>query len=321
MRRSTATALAAALLVCLLLPLLAACGAPADDGRISIVCTLFPQYDWLRSIIGDSERIELSLIIQNGTDPHSYQPTAADVLKISNCDMIVYIGGDSDVWVQEALERAKNTDTVKVAMTEVSGVTLREISSHDHEHGDGDHGHAHSHGALDEHLWLSLRNSATIVAELTERICELDPTGADLYRQSSADYILKLAALDAELESTVSEHGFMLFADRFPFVYLLADYGIGYAAAFEGCTTDVNADFDTVIRLRSELIEHDARYLAITETSDGALARTVVGDLDVEIIAMDSLQSVTRKQLRDGISYLSVMEKNIDLIKLALGAE
>lgn len=317
------------------------CAQVANSECISIVCTLFPQYDWIRSIVGDSDRISVTLLIQNGTDPHSYQPTAADVLTISNCDMIVYVDGDSDLWVKEALERSKNTDTVKVGLSKIEGMTLHPISSHSHTHGeDGEHSDhsdhsdhndhdehsAHGHGVFDEHLWLSLRNAQTAVSHLTDAICALDRESEAAYRANAEKYLEGLAALDAEyraaVDSAAEEDRFLLFADRFPFVYLLSDYGVEYSAAFEGCTTDVDAGFDTVLGLIKEAEEHAVRYIAVTETSDMALASTVASsasEKEIEILVMNSLQSVTRAQIASGLSYLSVMEENLVALRTALG--
>lgn len=314
------------LLSAVLLLSFSGCAAPYDSEKINIVCTLFPQYDWIKNIVGDSDSVEVTLLIQNGTDPHSYQPTAADIMTISNCDMIVYIGSDSDIWVKEALERAKNTDTVKVALSELDGMTLHEISSSSHSHDHSEHEHEH-HGAFDEHLWLSLRNAAMATSHLTQALCAIDERNAEAYRSNAEEYIRQLNSLDEEYravaDSTDTHDRFMLFADRFPFVYLLSDYGIEYSAAFEGCTTDVDAGFDTVLELIKEADEHSVSYIAVTETSDRALAKTVAASAknDINILVMDSLQSVTKKQLSEGISYISVMKKNLVSLSVALGAK
>ena len=323
--------------ICLLLMLCAvlsicSCGATnkESDGKIKILCTLFPQYDWLRNITSGVENVEVSLIIANGTDPHSYQPTAADIMSISNCDMLVYVGGDSDTWVKKAVERSKNSSLTEIALSEIDGIELHDISatSHTHEgHSHGEHSHdGHSHGALDEHLYLSLENACVAVRELCGILCGIDPDNKELYIENAADYIIQLFALSenfrVDIEELPEDERFMLFADRFPFVYLLSDYGIHYAAAFEGCTTDVDADFDTVIRLIHEADEHNVKYIAVTESSDKALAQTVISSTktrDQSIVALNSMQSVTRTQINNGATYLSIMEENINTVRTALG--
>ena len=312
------------LLVLALLPYLPSCQKAEDSEKITILCTLFPMYDWVKNIVGDREDVEVSLLIKNGTDPHSYQPTAADIMAISNCDMIVYIGGESDKWVQEALERAKNADIAKIDLSEMEGMTLREVSSSSHSHHEDDH--EHHHGAFDEHLWLSLANAKAATLGLSSAICAIDSENARLYKDNTAKYIEKLDSLDekyADAVKSVEEKArFLLFADRFPFVYLLSEYGVEYSAPFDGCTTDVNADFGTVLELIKEADTHEVAYIAVTETSDKALANTVAGSAknDIEILVMNSLQSVTASQLAEGISYLGVMEKNLGTLKKALGA-
>ena len=319
------------LVLCLLLSAfsLFSCAEKKDDGKLHIVCTLFPQYDWLRNIVSGSQSIELDLIIANGSDPHSYQPTAADIMTISNCDILIYVGGDSDEWVKKAIERSKNDNIQTIVLTELEGVNIHEISasSHSHEghsHGDGHDGHSHS--ALDEHIYLSLRNAMASVREITEILCEKDPTSKELYKENSDIYLKKLLALSSELALAVGsvpeEERFVLFADRFPFVYLLSDYGVHYAAAFEGCTTDVDADFDTVLRLIHEADEHNVKYIAVTESSDKALAETVISSTKTKnqkILTFNSMQAISRQKINSGATYLSIMEENAKALKTALG--
>lgn len=322
MKRITA-ALICILLILSLLPVFPSCSDKRENGKIRILCTLFPQYDWIKNIIGDSDSVSVELLIKNGTDPHSYQPTAADVMAISNCDIIVYIGAESDKWVQEALARSKNTDIKKIALSELSGMTLHNISSHSHSHEDEEHEHAHS--AFDEHIWLSLKNAKAAVSALAKKLCELDVKNAKSYTKNAEDYIAKLDVLDKEYTAAagLAYEPFMLFADRFPFVYLLSDYGIEYAAAFEGCSTDVDASFDTLLGLIKEADTHGVKYIAVTETSDKAIATTVASSAKCkpQIIVMNSLQSVNMKQLSDGISYISIMRENLTALKLALGTK
>ncbi len=297
---------------------------PTEE-KIKIVCTLFPQYDWLKNIVNGSEKIELSLLIANGADPHSYQPTASDIMEISSCDMIVFVGGDSDTWVKEALERAKNAETQQIKLMELDGITLHNISAVSEEH-DHNHNHSgHDHGTFDEHIWLSLKNAIAATEAMTDKLCELDAKNAELYRQNSADYIQRLTALDQRFsdlaQATPTDRKFVIFADRFPFVYLLSDYGIGYQAAFEGCSADVDAGFDTVLELIHEAELHNAAYIGVTESSDKALAQTVANSAkhtDIKILTFNSMQSVSRRHIESGTSYMSIMEENFAVLSTAL---
>ena len=304
-----------------------------EDGKLKIVCTVFPQYDWMRNIIGETDGVELTLLISNGNDMHSYEPSAADIMKIADCDMIVYLGEGIDGWVSEAIERSGREDLKKIALAECEGVTLRNISSashtHDHgEHDDHDDHEGHDHGALDEHLWLSLKNATVLTETLCDAICELDPENAQSYRDNAARYILELEDLRLDFEVAVARADgskrFMLFCDRFPFVYLMEELGIDYSAAFEGCSADVDADFGTVLRLIEEAEEHRVDFVAVTESSDGALARTVanaIKDREVGLLTLDSMQAVSKKEIESGYSYLSIMRENLRVLSVALGVE
>ena len=329
-KRVFCAALALILLICACAPL-AACQKQGEDGKIHIVCTIFPQYDWMHNIIGESDGVELTLLINNGNDMHSYEPSAADIMEIADCDMIVYLGEGIDGWVSEAIERSGREDVKKVALAECEGVTLRNISSashtHDHDHEHDDH-EGHDHGTLDEHLWLSLKNATVLTAALCDAICELDPENAESYRDNAAIYISDLTDLRFDFDTAVAKSDeserFMLFCDRFPFVYLLEELGIEYSAAFEGCSADVDADFGTVMRLIEEAEEHNVRYVALTESSDGSLARTVADSVkgrEVGLLTFNSMQAVSKKQIDAGACYLSIMRENLRVLSIALGSE
>ena len=318
-------------MLALALPTLSGCSkGEEEDDKLKIVCTIFPQYDWMRNIVGESDGVELTLLISNGNDMHSYEPSAADIMKIADCDMRVYLGEGIDGWVSEAIERSGREDVKKVALAECEGVTMRNISSasHTHDHDDHDGHDGHDHGALDEHLWLSLKNATVLTEALCDAICELDPENAQSYRDNAARYILALADLRLDFEAAVARadesERFMLFCDRFPFVYLLEELGIEYSAAFEGCSADVDADFGTVLRLIEEAEEHEVDFIAMTESSDGALARTVanaIKDREVGLLTLDSMQAVGKKEIDRGHSYLSIMRENLRVLSVALGVE
>jgi zinc transport system substrate-binding protein len=245
--------------------------------------------------------------------------------------MIVYLDDEVDNWVSEALERADREHIKKIALSECEGVIKHDISSTSHTHDGEEHHHSHDehdHKTFDEHLWLSIKNAVQISEALCDALCQLDPSGEENYRSNTAKYLEQLGRLDEEYKNAVShvdaEDRFMMFCDRFPFVYLLEDYGIEYAAAFEGCSTDVDADFDTVLRLIEEVESHGVDFVTVTESTDGALAETVTNSVkgrEVGVLCMDSMQAVSRKQIESGKTYLSVMEENLRVLKIALGAQ
>ena len=299
----------------------------SDDGDISIVCTAFPQYDWLKAIVGESEGVSLTLLVDNGSDLHGYQPTVADRAEIAECDILVTVGGESDAWAEKMTDGTKKTRVIR--LFDIPDVILREVSEegvvseHIHEeHGHG-HEHEHDHGAYDEHIWLSLKNAIVCVEYFKDILIELSPSNEERLTQNANGYISEIIALEDEYKALAesSEESRLIFADRFPFAYLTADLGIEYCAAFSGCSTENNADISTVTRLAERAREWNARHILVTETSDGRLGNAVIAAAKLdsgEILALDSMQSVTRARMSAGEDYLSIMRSNLGALKKAL---
>jgi zinc transport system substrate-binding protein len=308
------------------------CGASDSDGeKVKIVCTAFPQYDWLRAIIGDCEGFSLSLLVDNGSDLHSYQPTVADRVEIAESDILVTVGGESDAWAEEMADGK----TRIIPLFEVPNITLCEVSEegivsehiHTESHGDHenehDHEHDHDHGAYDEHIWLSLSNARVCVEYFKAVLAEASPNEAQTLEKRADEYITGINALEKEYMdlSDGAEQKRLIFADRFPFAYLTADFGIEYCAAFSGCSTENNADLSTVTRLSERVREWNARYILVTETSDGRLANGVIAAAraeGIEVLTMDSMQALTRARMNAGDDYLSIMRANLGVLRKAL---
>ena len=496
------TALLLALMM--LAGVLAGCGKPKDAGKagkLKVVTTIFPAYDWVRAILGDkAENAEITMLLDNGVDLHSYQPTADDIVKISDCDLFVYVGGESDGWVKNALKSAANRNMKVINLLEVLGDSVKteetvegmQEDGHGHSHdeqlteddikdrtlsdfagawkslhpyllngdldkfcqhraeededssttkdtylekyktswqcdaekisisgntitftyGDGktvsaeytyagyqpkrndegeirsvryqfettsadapkyvqfnDHGHepgeaehfhiyfgndgfdalmsaktnpffvkdtlsvedildelmGHDHGEeADEHVWLSLKNAKTLVGAISNALQEFDPDNKDTYATNAAAYIEKLSALDGAYQSAVdgAAHKTVLFGDRFPFRYLVDDYGLGYYAAFAGCSAESEASFETVSFLAKKVDELGLPCVLTIEGKNHKLAETIVQSTagkNQKVLTMDSMQSMTSKDVANGATYLSVMEQNLSVLKEALG--
>ena len=311
-----------------------------DADTLQIVTTIFPVYDWVRNIIGENPaKAEVSMLLDSGVDLHSFQPTAADILKISTCDLFIHVGGESDEWAEDALREAANKEMVVIHLLDVLGDAVKEEEviegmqeeAHDHEHEDGeddhddDHDHENEEGEVeyDEHVWLSLRNAAVLVEAISEAIQKLDPERADAYRKNAGEYTEKLDALDARYQAAVSGASFstLLFGDRFPFRYLTDDYGLSYYAAFVGCSAETEASFETITFLSQKVDELSLPAVMTIEGTDHRIAETIVLNTrakNQQILTLDSMQSTTAKDVENGTTYLSVMEKNLSVLKDAL---
>ena len=470
------------------------------EKKIRIVTTIFPEYDWIREILGDKAgNAEITMLLDNGVDLHSYQPTADDIIKISDCDLFIYVGGASDGWVEDALKNATNKemkvinllevlkDTVKTEeavpgmqaeeghnhgysnfadsdvqdrtlsdwdgdwqsvypylqdgvldevmerkaengsktaeeyrayyktgyKTDVSQITIdaknntmcfvkngvaakatyeykgyqiydyasgsrgvryffeaasgdadapKYVQFSDHGIGPGkaEHFHIyfghdgfdalsqemdnwptyypvdmsgedikedmleHEEKEYDEHVWLSLKNAETLVGAISESLQELDPDNKDTYAANTAAYVEKLSALDADYQAAVdgATCKTVLFGDRFPFRYLVDDYGLSYYAAFAGCSAESEASFETVSFLAQKMDELNLPCVLTIEGKDHRIAETVVENTTAKgqkVLTMDSMQSTTSKDVENGTTYLSVMERNLSVLKQALG--
>jgi len=259
-------------------------------------------------------------------------------MKISTCDMFVYVGGESDGWVDDALKEAVNPDMKVINLLETLGDKAKEEevvegmeADHDHEHEEGEEHEGeedeHEHEAeYDEHIWLSLRNAEELVNVIAENLGEIDSANADTYMANAEAYNEKLAALDKEYQDAADKAQVktLLFGDRFPFRYLTDDYGLDYYAAFVGCSAETEASFETITFLSQKTDELALPCVMTIEGTDHRIAETVVANTaakDQKVLTMDSMQSVTAKDVEAGTTYLGIMEKNLEVLREALGAK
>ncbi len=320
------------LAIALTLGSLSGCGTaaqPADSSpetdSISIVATVFPAYDWTENILGDNPAgAEVTLLAGNGTDLHSYQPTAEDIMKISTCDLFIYVGGESDKWVDDALKNAVNEDMTVISMMEVLADALKEEELIEGmQDADEDSDEAADEPEYDEHVWLSLRNAVACVKSLSQAVQEIDKPNAAIYKANAEAYISQLEELNERYEQAVDagSRKVILFGDRFPFRYMAEDYGLDYYAAFAGCSAETEASFETITFLSRKV---DALKLPVVLTIEGGdqrIAETIVKNTrthNQQILTMDSLQTTTAADIEGGASYLKSMENNLIVLKEAL---
>ena len=295
---------------------------PTAEEKIRIVTTIFPEYDWVREILGDkADSAEITMLLDKGVDLHSYQPTADDLIKISDCDLFVYVGGESDGWVDDALKNATNKNRKVIHLLDALGDSVKEEETVE---GMQEEEEDHEEKEYDEHVWLSLKNAKTLVGAISESLQELDPDNKDTYAANADAYGQKLSALDAEYQKAVSAGTYktLLFGDRFPFRYLVDDYGLSYYAAFAGCSAESEASFETVSFLARKVDEGKLPCVLTIEGKNHKIAETIVQNTagkNQKILTMDSMQSTTSQDVARGTTYLSLMAKNLDVLKEALG--
>ena len=306
----------------------------ANNGKkISVVATIYPQYAWLKEILGNqADSLNLTLLVKNGMDLHSYKPSAADIATIAKADMIVYVGGESDKWIEKALEATPNEKRVQVNLLEALGdrVKAEEIvkgmqAEEEHEHAEEheDEHHHHEEAENDEHIWLSLKNAELLVMNLADALSKADTTHATEYHMNAALYIAKISALDAQYRAATDSAHFktILFGDRFPFRYLVDDYGIKYFAAFVGCSAESEASFETVAFLAGKMDSLALPAIFTIDGSNGKIARAILDaskkSKETPVLTLNSMQSIKNSQM-DSANYLDIMRENLEVIKKAL---
>ncbi len=318
--------------------------------KIKIITTTFPIYDWIREISKGTKNIDLVLLNETGMDLHSFQPTTKDVLTLSKSDIIIYNGGISEEWLGEVLKETVNQNQKSLNLVKVLGdrVLVEEVTegmqvdhsghNHDehhnhegHKHNHDEHhnheGHKHNHDEhhsheghkqheeIDEHVWLSLKNAEIFVEEITALLISVDEENKNIYLKNKDEYIKKLKTLDEEIREKLekNQNKIMIVGDRFPFIYLCNDYNISYFAAFNGCSAETEATFETIAFLSKKSDEVNTPYIIKLEGTLHKVAETIVRNTkskNQEIIILDSMQSVNEEDIQKGKTYLSAMEEN-----------
>lgn len=314
------------LCLCMLFAVLCSCSTSKikTNEKVKIVVTIFPEYDWVREIMGENFRdAEVSFLLDSGTDLHNYQPTAQDIALLSGCDLFVYIGGESDEWVEDALSSAGSTAETLCMMEVVDALDEELAEGMQADHEEDEHSHEHEEdGAKDEHLWLSLRNAQVMVNALLGSLCTLMPQYEQSFRSNAKRYCDKLAELDEQYIQMCENAVYhtILVADRFPFRYLAEDYQLTYYAAFPGCAAASDISFETISFLADKLAELNLPAVLSIDGSDGAICGTVIeaAGVNAKTLVLNSCQCVSSKELQDGITYYDIMVSNLNVLQEVL---
>jgi len=285
--------------------------------RLSIVATTFPEYDWVKNIVGNDSLFEITLL-EKGVDLHSFEPTPENILQISKADLFIYVGGESDEWVEKALENPQNPNRKVVNMMQVLGEKVKaekivEGMEEEHHHEEGEE--------MDEHVWLSLQNASILVRHIADSLVALSPEKKEMIVANANAYREKLEALDAEFAKVIVPGKTILFGDRFPFRYLVDDYKISYYAAFVGCSAETEASFKTIAFLAKKVDELNLKTIFVLESRTHKIAETIRDNTkskDQQILPLHSIQSISDLDLQNGVNYYMLMQQNLEVLKRAL---
>ncbi len=322
MKRITAIVITIAFALCLLT--LTSCSdgnnKTSEDSKLTIVTTIFPVYDWVNNITKGNEAAEVTMLLDSGADLHNYQPSAEDIIKITNCDVFIYIGGESDKWAEDVLNTKTNDDMVVLNLMETLGENAKEeeLAEGMEAEEEAEEGHEY-----DEHIWLSVKNARFLVNEISNNLSELDAANSELYMNNTNEYNQKLDSLDKEYQKAADSASVktLVFGDRFPFRYLIDDYGLSYYAAFIGCSAETEASFETISFLAQKVDELELNYVITLEGTDHKIAETVIQNTNNKnqtILSMNSMQSITSEDIKSGMDYISIMQSNLTVLEQAL---
>ena len=301
-------------LMCLILVVLTtACGREtSDDGIFEIACTSHVVADWVSELTVGCENVSIVLLADSGKDMHNFQPAAADIKAVYGSDLLIYIGGESDTWVEDMRKNAGFPESLKL-LELVEGAHCDDgcLEEGDHHHAD----------RPDEHIWLSIENPAVCALEIAELLSDLAPDNADKVRENYEKYSAELEELKSEYVAVAERatHKAVVFADRFPFIYLIEELGLKYYAAFPGCSSETSASFETVVTLASAVDENDLPCVLTLEDSVDGIAERVVEYVESEKVAILALDSMQIYKADVDFDYVTAMRDNLDTLKLALG--
>lgn len=282
-----------------------------DSSKISVVTTIFPYYDFTRSIAGD--KADIKLLLSPGSEPHSYEPSPSDIVAIENCDIFIYNGGESDEWVESVLDSIENKNMKVMRMMDY--VDLLYEQNFDHDEHNNEHGEEY-----DEHIWTSIRNAEKLTDAIYDELSSCDFANKEIYAKNRDTYINKLQTLDSEISEIVSnaKRKTVVFGDRFPFLYFVTDYSLEFECAFPGCSSETEPSISTVTHMIDFTRKNQIPVVFYLEFSNGKVAKLISEDTGAKTMRFSSCHNVTKDEFADGASYISLMEQNAKALKEAL---
>ena len=302
-----------------------------DSKKIKVVSSNFTSYDFLRAIIGDNENIELTFLLGPGKDAHSYDPTAQDLIKIQNADLFIYIGGEMEKWSDKVLGALGDTESKIICIADdVETIEEKEVDGaeeeeeHDHEKEDAEHDEEHEHeeGAFDEHIWTSPSNAIKMIQTLEKAMEEIDSENANKYKENSEKYIAQIKEVDKKIQNIVDnkKRDRLVFGDKMPMQYFIDYYKLKASAAFNGCSTETEPSASTIAYLENKVKEENIPVVLYVELNPGKVAKTIANEAGngCEAMQIQALHNVSLDDYQNGETWVSLMERNVDVLKKAL---
>lgn len=291
--------------------LLCGCNAAESaNGKLKIVTTIFPAYDFALRVFGD--KADITLLLKPGTESHGYDPSAREIVMIENCDLFIYNGGESDVWVDNILSSIDEANTLRMMDFVDPLEEESEVAEEHHEHNEDEE--------YDEHIWTSPKNAALIVDGIKNTAIRLDFQNSEFYKQNADEYSKKILDIDKRFEELLKgESRYFVFGDRFPLLYFFKEFDLKYYAAFPGCGSETEPSAQTVAFLTEKLSESDTvPTVFCIELSNRKLAETLADENGLPVAEFHTCHNITADDFAAGESYVSLMERNYQMLQSAL---
>lgn len=296
----------------------------AEDGRLQVVCSVFPYYDFARQIGG--EDVDVTLLVAAGKETHSFEPTPLDVITLSQADVFLYNGGESEAWVDDILSAAgENIAVTLPLMPQVSALAEEWAEGMEGAHDEHDHDHDHeTHDSddieYDEHVWTSPVLAKALCQAICDALCQADPAHREGYQARLTDYLAQLDGLDAAFREVVEagHRRLLVFGDRFPLLYFCKEYGLDYRAAFHGCASDTEPSLATLKYLIDKVEDEEIPVVYTIELSSRKVADAIAETTGAKVLTFHSCQTVSRTEFDGGATYLSLMEQNVEALREGL---
>lgn len=303
-------------------------GQKKNDGKITVVTTCFPPYDFARAVAGDTA--DITMLLSTGAEAHSYEPTPRDIAEIQNCDVFICIGGEDEVWVDSILKAVDNDSMTVIRLFDYAELLEEETvagaspDGHDHHHHHDKNDHEHdgevNENNADGHIWTSPENAVKCVQAIEDAFCEKYIENSEFYRSNAEEYIKRLEQLDSDFRKITENTGekVIIVGDRFPFRYLAHEYGLGYFAAFSGCSSESEPSVYTMAFLIDEILEHNADTVFYLEFSTRKLAEKLCDATGAKMLPLNSCHNVSKEDFSSGVTYIDLMYENLKNLKEAL---
>lgn len=288
----------------------------SDSTKLKIISTVFPPYDLAKHIAGDNA--EIKILLPPGSEAHTYEPTAKEIIAIQNCDIFLYIGAENEQWADKLIN-SNDTSKVKIVKLIDCVPTLSEEDEEEHEDEHNHHDHDHEH-ETDEHIWTSPKNARLMLSAVYNAICEVDPKNSKTYTENKDAYDEQLADLDNDYKTAVdnAKNKTIVLADKFPFRYLAHEYGLDCYAAFSSCSDESEPSVSTMIKLTKRIKDNNVPVVFYLEFSSTKIADTLCDETGATKLMLHSCHNVSKQDIENNVSYVDLMKQNLENLKVAL---